>query len=119
MFDQVDGRWVAVTLGSDKCRDGPAEVWQVFTLQPASRRHADRRIPRGFRQRLRRKRTVTFTRTGDVDINSLPDPATLPPRVVSPAEALHGRYHISRNVLERDRPTAGRPGRHHRLSAHR
>jgi hypothetical protein len=39
------------------------------------------------------KRTVTFTRTGDVDVNSLPDPASQPPRVVSPAEALHGRYH--------------------------
>jgi serine/threonine-protein kinase len=32
------------------------------------------------------KGTVTFTRTGDVDVDSLPDPATLPPRVVSPAE---------------------------------
>ena len=39
------------------------------------------------------KYTVTFTRTGDVDVNSLPDPASQPPRVVSPAEALHGRYH--------------------------
>jgi hypothetical protein len=36
---------------------------------------------------------VTFTRTSDVDVNSLPDPASQPPRVVSPAEALHGRYH--------------------------
>jgi hypothetical protein len=33
------------------------------------------------------KRSVTFTRTGDVDVTSLPDPNTLPPRVVSPAEA--------------------------------
>ncbi|MDT5175153.1 MAG: serine/threonine protein kinase, bacterial, partial [Mycobacterium sp.] len=37
--------------------------------------------------------TVTFSRTGDVDLNSLPDPAALPPRVVSPAAALHGHYH--------------------------
>ena len=43
------------------------------------------------------KRTVSFTRTGDVDVNSLPDPGTLPPRVISPAEAPHGRYHITRN----------------------
>src|SRR5262249_48788920 len=41
------------------------------------------------------KRTVTFTRTGDVDVSTLPDPATLPPRVVSPAEALRGHYHES------------------------
>lgn len=40
-------------------------------------------------------RTVTFTRTGDVDVASLPNPGTLPARVVSPAEALHGRYHQS------------------------
>jgi hypothetical protein len=37
-------------------------------------------------------RTLTFTRTGDVDVASLRNPATQPPRVVSPAEALHGRY---------------------------
>ena len=30
---------------------------------------------------------MTFIRTGDVDIDSLPDPANLAPRVVSPAEA--------------------------------
>ena len=36
---------------------------------------------------------MTFTRTADVDINSLPDPAGLPPRVLSPAEAVRGRYH--------------------------
>jgi hypothetical protein len=43
------------------------------------------------------KYTVTFTRTGNLDANnSLPDPATLPPRVVSPAEALRGRYHEKR-----------------------
>lgn len=40
---------------------------------------------------------MTFARTGSVDVNTLPDPATLPPRVVSPAEALHGQYHLTRN----------------------
>lgn len=40
---------------------------------------------------------MTFTRTGDVDVNSLPDPGSLPPRVVSPAEALHGHYHQTIN----------------------
>ena len=43
------------------------------------------------------KRAVTFSRTGDVDVNSLPDPATQPPRVVSPAEALRRRYHETEN----------------------
>ena len=41
------------------------------------------------------KRTVTFTRTEDVDVNSLPDPASQPPRVASPAQGLYGRYHDS------------------------
>ena len=39
---------------------------------------------------------MTFTRTGDVDLESLPDPGNLPPRVISPAEALRGRYHLLR-----------------------
>ncbi|MGO8937823.1 MAG: hypothetical protein ACLP3C_33640 [Mycobacterium sp.] len=60
-----------VTLVSDKCRDA-------------------------FLQCLREKRTVTFARTGDVDVNSLPDPGGLPPRLASPAEVLHGRYHMTR-----------------------
>ena len=48
------------------------------------------------------KRTVTFTRTGDVDINSVPDPASEPPRVVSPAEALHGRYRATTTYTNAD-----------------
>ncbi|WP_085079755.1 serine/threonine-protein kinase [Mycobacterium palustre] len=96
VFDEVDGRWVAVTIGSDRCRDAPAEIWQVFTLQ----RRPDGTFTGDYRgaaaNACDQKRTVTFTRTGDVDIDSLPDPSTLPPRVVSPAEALHGRYHVTR-----------------------
>ncbi|OBG30492.1 serine/threonine-protein kinase [Mycobacterium sp. 852002-51057_SCH5723018] len=96
VFDEVDGRWVAVTIGSDKCRDAPAEIWQVFTLQ----RSPDGTFTGDYRgaaaNACDQKRTVTFTRTGDVDVNSLPDANTLPPRVVSPAQALHGRYHVTR-----------------------
>ena len=33
-FDEVDGRWVAVGLGTDQCHNAPVEVWDVFTLQP-------------------------------------------------------------------------------------
>ncbi len=97
VFDQIDGRWFAVALDSDKCRDNAAEVWQVLTMQAAP----DGTLTGEYRgeasNSCNQKRTVTFTRTGDVDVNSLPDPASLPPRVVSPAEALHGHYHVKRN----------------------
>jgi Protein kinase domain len=96
IFDQVGGRWVAVTLASDKCRDALDEIWQVLTLEP----RPDGTFTGNYRgaaaNACAEKRTVTFTRTGDVDVNSLPDPSNLPARVASPAEALHGRYHMTR-----------------------
>ena len=96
-FDEVDGIWLAVTLASQQCRDNAgAETWQVFKLRP----HPDGTLAGEFTattgNSCASKHTVTFTRTGDVDLESLPDPANLPPRVVSPAEALHGRYHQAR-----------------------
>jgi serine/threonine-protein kinase len=96
VFDEIDGRWVAVTLSSDKCRDTPAEVWQVLTLQA----RPDGTLAGEYRgasaNACNERRTVTFSRSGDVDITRLPDPSTLPPRVGSAAEALHGRYHATR-----------------------
>ena len=38
------------------------------------------------------KRTVKFTRTGDPDPNKVTDPAVLPTRVTTPADALRGSY---------------------------
>jgi serine/threonine-protein kinase len=96
VFDEVGGRWVAVTITSDKCRDARTEIWEVFSLQ----RNPDGSFTGDYHgaaaNACDQKRTVTFTRTGDVDVNSLPDPNALPPRVASPAEALHGRYHVTR-----------------------
>jgi serine/threonine-protein kinase len=96
VFDQVGGRWVSVTTAPGKCNNQTGEAWEVFTLEArpdgtlaGEYRGADAHGCAG-------KRPVTFTRTGDVDVNSLPDPAKLPARVASPAEALHGRYHWTR-----------------------
>jgi serine/threonine-protein kinase len=94
VFDDVGGRWVAVGVGPDTCDNAPVEQWVVIMLQPrpdgALAGEYNRTNTSGCEVN---KRTVTFTRTGDVDVTSLPDPASQPPRVVSPAEALHGRYH--------------------------
>ncbi len=97
VFDDVGGRWIAVATPPDvKCRNIPGEGWEVITLQP----RPDGTLAGEFTLISARgcggKRTVTFTRAGDVDMNSLPDPAGQAPRVVSPAESLHGRYHATR-----------------------
>jgi serine/threonine protein kinase, bacterial len=94
VFDQVGGSWVAVGLASAQCNNAPAEVWVVYTLQP----HPDGTLSGETTRATTNsgcvaKRTVNFTRTGDPDVDRVPDPATLPPRAVSAAEALRGRYH--------------------------
>ena len=84
-FDQLGGTWVAVGLASAQCGDTPAELWVVFTLQP----HPDGTFS-GETTRASTngacaaKRTVKFTRTGDPDLNKVPDPAVLPPAVGDP-----------------------------------
>ncbi len=94
VFDQVGGSWIAVGLGSTQCNDAPVEVWAVFTLQPQPDGTLTGETTRGTTNSCSAsKRTVTFTRTGDADTAKVPDPTGLPPRAVSPASALHGRYH--------------------------
>jgi protein kinase-like protein len=107
VFDEVDGRWVAVALATDKCRDAPAEVWQVLMLEPRPDGSLAGEYRGASANACNEKRSVTFTRTGDVDMNSLPDPSTLPPRVRSPAEALHGRYHVARKFKSGIKPQQG------------
>jgi serine/threonine protein kinase, bacterial len=94
VFDQIAGTWVAVALGSMQCNNATAEVWVVFTLQPQPDGTLSGETTRStINSCSAAKRTVTFTRTGDVDVSKVPDPATLPPRAASPSTALHGRYH--------------------------
>jgi tRNA A-37 threonylcarbamoyl transferase component Bud32 len=104
VFDQVGGHWVSVTVESGTCKDVAGEVWEVFALEPrpdgtlvGEYRGVDPHLCAG-------KRPVTFTRTSDVDVNSLPDPATLPPRVASPAEALHGHFRWMRTFKDGKTP---------------
>lgn len=94
-FDLLGGTWVAVGLASTPCGgEEPSELWVVFTLQP----HPDGTLS-GETVRVSTdgacaaKRTVKFTRTGEPDVNKVPDPAVLPPRSVTAAEGLRGSYH--------------------------
>ncbi len=93
VFDKIGDRWIAVTNSQGKCKDMDGELWNSLSLQPGP----DGAMSGDFSQTQSNgclsKRTVTLRRTGDVDLSSLPDPATQSPRVKTPADALHGRYH--------------------------
>jgi tRNA A-37 threonylcarbamoyl transferase component Bud32 len=92
VLDQVGESWLAVTVGSSTCNDSEGEIWETFTLQPRPDGTLAGQATEQMEKGCANKRGVTFTRTGDVDVNTLTDPNTLPPRVASPAEALHGHY---------------------------
>lgn len=92
-FDQLGGSWVAVGLASAQCGDTPAELWVVFTLEPQPDGTLSGETVRASTNgACAAKRTVKFTRTGDPDLNKVPDPAVLPPRSVTTADGLRGRY---------------------------
>ena len=93
-FDQLGGTWVAVGLASAQCGgDKPDEIWVVYTLHP----HPDgtlagESIRASTNSACAAKRTLKFTRTGNADPNKVADPAVLPTRSTTPADALRGRY---------------------------
>ena len=93
VFDRVGENWLAVGVGSTNCGKAEGEVWEVFRLQPRPDGTLGGESNQTMAVGCANKRPVTFTRTADVDVDSLPDPASLPPRVLSPAEAVRGRYH--------------------------
>jgi hypothetical protein len=94
VFDDLSGSWVAVAVTSAQCNGVHTEIWVEFTLQPHPDGSLSGETTRGAPDSgCINKRTVTFTRTGDADAATVPDPAALPPRVTSPAETLRGRYH--------------------------
>jgi predicted Ser/Thr protein kinase len=105
VFDQVGASWVAVALAPSPCKDATSQTWQVFTLQPRPDGTLAGDFIRLTSELCQEERSVTFTRTGDVDVNAdfkgVADPAELPARVVSPAEALRGRYRITRTFAGR------------------
>lgn len=92
-FDQLGGTWVAVGLASAQCGEANVEIWVILTLRPGSDGTLSGETIRASTNGVcAAKRTVKFTRTGEPDPNKVPDPAVLPPRSVTPADALRGRY---------------------------
>ena len=112
VFDDIGGGWHAVStalvnsLPTDPAFGGctPGEYWTVITLQP----RPDGTLAGQYRAtgppNCETERTVTFTRIGDVDLTSLTDPASQPVRVASPAEAWHGRYHLTQTPADKHKP---------------
>ncbi|MCQ4360768.1 serine/threonine protein kinase [Mycobacterium gordonae] len=105
VFDEVDGRWLAVATLNDDCLKSPSEFWLAFTVQLDPDGTLNGEMTRTSATNCRDKRPVIFTRTGDVDMDAVADPATMPPRVVSPAEALHGHYQLLRTYPTSSIPT--------------
>jgi serine/threonine protein kinase len=93
VLDEIDGKWTAVSATQGKCQNAPTEYWESMSLQF----RGDGTLQGEFIVRsttaCARNQQVTFARTGDVQENvPIAHPEAQPPRVASPAEALHGRY---------------------------
>ncbi|BDB45179.1 MULTISPECIES: serine/threonine-protein kinase [Mycobacterium] len=91
VFDDINGRWIAVTLDTERCNNQDIEEWHwIYLLPRPDGSMAGEWIDDSVQ--CYSKRSVTFTRTGDADLAGLPDPAALPARVASPALGLRGFY---------------------------
>ena len=110
VFDKVGESWLSVAVTAStpptsaslapgfrkNCSKGApftGDIWEVFSLQSNPDGTLAGEYTAISSNGCDTKRSVIFTPVTDVDINAVPDPANQAPRVVSPAEALHGRYH--------------------------
>ncbi|KZS65944.1 hypothetical protein A4G28_15365 [Mycobacterium ostraviense] len=119
VFDDVGGHWLAVGLATDTCQGANAEFWVVMMLQPRPDGTLAGEISKTSANGCAIKKSVTFTRTGDVDVTAVSDPASQAPRVVSPAEGTAWPLPRHGQMGQRRDTQAIRLGRPHRLSAHR
>lgn len=93
IFDDVDGRWVAVTTAQGKCQDQDVERWKMFSVQQRPDGSLSGEYIYFDAEGCNARRPVTLTRVGDVIAeDAVADPNSAPPRVASPATALWGRY---------------------------
>jgi hypothetical protein len=96
VLDEVNGRWIGVTVTQGRCNSQTLDKWEVmsFELQPGGTLSGD--YSYFYPMRCSGKRTVTFTRTGDITgTDGVADPSGEAARVASPAEALYGSYQLT------------------------
>lgn len=102
VFDFVGGRWVAVRAQPSTCRedtgDGVRDTysWRTYVIEPAadgtwSGSYVERNTLESCGGSTRQTATVTRLGTADPGI-TLPDPASQPARVTTPAAGLRGQY---------------------------
>jgi len=102
-FDEVGGTWVAVgvipstsaPLKFPNCGSAVGDIWEVIKLQPKPDGTFSGRYTAVGSNNCNTARVVTLTRIGDVNVNGVPDPALLVPRVVSVAQGLRGHYKVT------------------------
>ena len=99
VFDEVGAQWLSVAVAEGQCDGSAVETWQVLRLRPRPDGNLTGEHTVTTTGQCAQRRAVTLTRTGDVQSGTgIQDPAGLTPRVVSPAEALRGRYRITRTA---------------------
>ncbi len=94
IFDLIGNRWYATTIidAPESCNGKAEREWHwIYLHEQPNGALSGEWIEDSIGCYI--KRTATFTRTGDADIASVPDPAKLPPRKLSQALYLHGIYH--------------------------
>jgi serine/threonine protein kinase len=93
VLDKIGTSWIGVSATQGTCDNAPAEYWESMSLQ----QRQDGSLVGEFDVRpttgCAHNQQVTFTRTGAAQAGvSVADPKAQPPRVISPAQGLGGRY---------------------------
>jgi serine/threonine protein kinase len=93
VLDKIGGSWIGVSATQGTCENAPTEYWESMSLQ----QRQDGSLAGEFDVRpatgCAHNQQVTFTRTGAAQAGvSVADPKAQPPRVISPAQGLGGRY---------------------------
>ncbi|MDP7707509.1 serine/threonine-protein kinase [Mycobacterium sp. TY815] len=93
VFDLIGNRWYGTTIidAPESCNGKAEREWHwIYLREQPNGTLSGEWIEDSIGCYI--KRTATFTRTGDADLSSVPDPAKLPPRKLSKALYLHGIY---------------------------